>query len=870
MEGNDVEISIDLDVSHLVLDSVFNLENVFHLQQTWKSKHQQESSEGMDTTTAVNSNFGTNRLFSALDTHMANRDKISSENEKETHPLSHLPVNTKSINSLALLPEIKEMQVNDHYSYPKMSSSSISKPHSPRSELLSSTLSTKGVPDFFLDNSHQAIDTELDAEHPMLHTSNSSMFLTSGGTEATGMRNEDWNLSMASILNSQSADQTQSFLSSVTAGGTWSGEEIGAVCIITLMVPFILCSNLLVILSIVRFRRLHIPTNYFVTSLASVDVLVAVATPFMIMVEVFQFGAPVQGKGYAEASGALLCLLPNRILMMACGVSLLTLATIAYDRHTALVSPLDYVVIMTSRRVTVLVSLTWAYTALIVWLPLLAGWHDEPTEVLQCSADLLHGKAQALFLSAIFLPSCAIILVCYARIFSLAHHHAQAIAAVEFAVHRRLQVKFMVKDTKYAKTLALVIGVFLALWLPYLVSVFVKLVAGVTLDIWLQTYLVLLAVLNSGINPWIYAFKNKEFRHAFRRLYHEFFRERVCLRRFGRRISFAHTSGSSSTPRLSRTDSRMATAVIDSATLDNVCEKLQRSLDSLDRYDKFCDRRLEGQYRPWRSGPLPESHRVLSVMKKSLRDHHQAASCSDLHDGSLDEMAAILPRSLSMELISKSYVEGSPVNISELEQRVDACKDSIIHADAQFSEEGNERAKSSLVTDQYNSSDRDTSLMTLPFFSSPSSSELTSTSLTSASSTNSFSNPAERLLSREANSADVCDIHDNARLQSTFPKHFISNNVACKKNSLKFVDTMSYISELPSSLITTDSNIPLRTDSPTILLSPSYAVERVITQSSRFTDSEEQTVRQFTSMNGCRDFYPESRSLSCTVELRVP
>ncbi|CAL1527787.1 unnamed protein product, partial [Lymnaea stagnalis] len=310
------------------------------------------------------------------------------------------------------------------------------------------------------------------------------------------------------------------------------------------MVPFILCSNLLVIASVIRYRRLHTPTNYFITSLAAVDILVALALPFVVAIEVFHFG------GADGPHDVVLCLLPNRVLMMACGVSVLTLAAIAYDRHTALVSPLEYVNIMTSRKVTVLVALTWIYSAFIVWLPLMIGWYDVPTELAPCSANLLKSGAPVLFLSAIFAPSCIAILVCYFRIFMVARHHAKAIAAVEFAVHRRLQVKFMIKDTKYAKTLALVIGVFLALWFPYLVYIFIQTVCPIRFDIWVTTYLILLAAFNSGINPWIYAFKNNEFRAAFKRMFKEFCKERFCAP-VDRRASLVSTI--STTPRLSRT-----------------------------------------------------------------------------------------------------------------------------------------------------------------------------------------------------------------------------------------------------------------------------------------------------------------------------
>lgn len=367
----------------------------------------------------------------------------------------------------------------------------------------------------------------------------------------------------------------------------WSSEEIGAVFIVCLMVPFIILSNLFVIVSVVRFRRLHTPTNYFITSLAGVDIVVALATPWAIAVQLFQYG------GGDAAHDTMLCLLPNRILMMACGVSLLILATIAYDRHTALISPLEYVNIMTSRKVVIMMVVSWLYSSAVVWFPIAAGWYDVMSSSVRCSADHLHPKVHILFVVAVFVPSCTVIMICYSRIFLVARHHAKAIAAVEFAVHRRLQVRFMIKDTKYAKTLALVIGAFLLLWLPHLIYTFIKTFGEISTNIWAETYLILLAVFNSGINPWIYAFKNNEFRAAFKRMAKEYCSKRFC--KIDDRMS-SLVSGVSITPRLSRTDSRMVSTILEPTTDGN--EKLRRSLDSLDEYvieidQKRCSKYLE-------------------------------------------------------------------------------------------------------------------------------------------------------------------------------------------------------------------------------------------------------------------------------------
>ncbi|KAL8576158.1 hypothetical protein ACOMHN_027813 [Nucella lapillus] len=292
----------------------------------------------------------------------------------------------------------------------------------------------------------------------------------------------------------------------------WSVEQVCGVVAVSVIVPFILVSNLLVVVSVARYKRLQMPTNYFIVSLAAGDIFVAVITPFFIVIEVLP----------GQVENPVLCLSPNRILMTACGVSVLTMAAIAYDRHTVLVSPLKYTSLMTPRKITVVVASIWVYSAAIVWVPVALGWYsgvrvEEASDVQPCSFQLLHDKAHVLFLGAIFGPACLMITACYCRIYILARQHARAIAAVENSVHHNLRVRFMIRDAKYAKTLALVMGVFFVLWAPYLASMVTGVVANVHVSPWLWNYLTLLAVLNSGLNPWIYAFKNNDFRTAFRK-----------------------------------------------------------------------------------------------------------------------------------------------------------------------------------------------------------------------------------------------------------------------------------------------------------------------------------------------------------------
>lgn len=314
----------------------------------------------------------------------------------------------------------------------------------------------------------------------------------------------------------------------------WNLKEIVGISVAAILVPFILGSNFLVIASVYKFRRLQVPTNYFMVSLAVADMFIALCIPFSTTVELYRF----------DIHNVYLCLAPNRVLMSACGASILTLATIAYDRYQALEKPLEYITIMTAKKISILIGFSWTYSAFISWIPLLAKWHID-IESRQCSFSLLHQHAHILLLAAVFAPACLAIFICYFRIYVIARHHARAIAAVENSLHYNLHMQYIMKDTKYAKTLAIVIGTFLSLWLPFQICLLTEMLTGVVVDDWVRNYVAYVAFLNSGLNPWVYAYKNYEFRAAFKRLFKEWCGQ--CCDKNNRRQSVTSNSSDSNT-----------------------------------------------------------------------------------------------------------------------------------------------------------------------------------------------------------------------------------------------------------------------------------------------------------------------------------
>lgn len=135
-----------------------------------------------------------------------------------------------------------------------------------------------------------------------------------------------------------------------------------------------LFGNLLVIVSVMRHRKLRVITNYFVVSLALADMLVAIwAMCFNASVEI------TQGKWLF---GYFMCDVWNSLDVYFSTVSILHLCCISVDRYYAIVQPLDYPLIMTQKKLGIMLAVVWCSPALVSFLPIFMGWYTTPEHLL--------------------------------------------------------------------------------------------------------------------------------------------------------------------------------------------------------------------------------------------------------------------------------------------------------------------------------------------------------------------------------------------------------------------------------------------------------------------------------------------------------
>ncbi|KAG9336154.1 hypothetical protein JZ751_002501 [Albula glossodonta] len=344
----------------------------------------------------------------------------------------------------------------------------------------------------------------------------------------------------------------------VPANSPGSGLEAGKVVLVLFLGSLTLLTVLLnggVMAAICTTKKLHIPANYLICSLAATDFLVAVLVmPLSIMYVVM--GKWPLGQAICEAWLSL--------DMTCCTCSILHLCAIALDRYCAITNAVRYAYKRTARRAYVMVGAVWAISTLISIPPLFWRYGGNSSSD-HCIIKHDHiGYTLYSTVGAFYAPL-AIILALYFRIFrvvkalcqnrrcawrpnssrmslnqnSLGHCPNSELstsdptadlsradgtpeAATQLETGRdrageRARI-YLSRERKAARTLGLILGAFVLCWLPFFLK---ELLVGLGLvndSELLCNTLTWLGYVNSLINPLLYTSFNEDFKHAFRRM----------------------------------------------------------------------------------------------------------------------------------------------------------------------------------------------------------------------------------------------------------------------------------------------------------------------------------------------------------------
>ncbi|XP_063303849.1 alpha-1B adrenergic receptor [Pelobates fuscus] len=300
--------------------------------------------------------------------------------------------------------------------------------------------------------------------------------------------------------------------------------------------------NIMVIISVVTNRQLRIPTNYLVVNLAIADLLLSTTVlPFSATLEIADFWV----------FGRIFCDIWAAMDVLCCTASIFSLCAISIDRYIGVRYSLRYPTIVTRKRTILALLCVWILSTVISIGPLL-GWKQQaPSDEGVC--DITTEMFYAIFssLGSFYIPL-IVILVMYCRVYVVAKRITKNLEAgvmkermdskeLTLRIHCKnmqedshnsskaknhqprssLSLKLLKfsREKKAAKTLGIVVGMFILCWLPFftalpLASIFKQLEPPETL----RKVIFWLGYFNSCINPIIYPCSSKEFKRAFIRI----------------------------------------------------------------------------------------------------------------------------------------------------------------------------------------------------------------------------------------------------------------------------------------------------------------------------------------------------------------
>ncbi|XP_029601821.1 trace amine-associated receptor 13c-like [Salmo trutta] len=272
---------------------------------------------------------------------------------------------------------------------------------------------------------------------------------------------------------------------------------------ITLYIFFSLISavtvflNVLVIISISHFKQLHTPTNLLILSLAVADLLVGLivipVTTVAIMESCWDFGK-------------YFCVFHVYITCLCTSLSLGNLVLISIDCYVAVCDPLLYHSKIRTTRIMCCISITWCcciiYRAANIEIFVNV---QVPSSCLK-ECFIVEGIIWVNIIDILFtmVVPCSIIITLYMKIFVVARSQARKVFSKEAAsVSGVKTVQANKSERKATKTLAIVVFTYFICWIP---TLFIYFFFPLLVDNFLSYFNTFLPLVNSLINPIIYAF----------------------------------------------------------------------------------------------------------------------------------------------------------------------------------------------------------------------------------------------------------------------------------------------------------------------------------------------------------------------------
>lgn len=272
-----------------------------------------------------------------------------------------------------------------------------------------------------------------------------------------------------------------------------------------------LIGNLTLCFAVYRFRALRRIQNYYIVSLAILDLLVTslcISTALVVA---------ILGRW---PFGVLVCQIQGSLLYFLGSSLLLNLTLIALNRYFKMVRPVTiYQMIYTKRNVLLSIAASGIFSGVFTISFLLRGFCFHPGKLTCFACKTTNKRDQSLLFASygtLLATTYPVMAFCYYRVFSKVHDHFGHVG--DSSLHGN-NVKSFTEEVKVTKMLFVVLVAFLIGWTPAFFIEFYDIYQG---DYMLKrpVYLIMFYTLaaNCAVNPLIYGWMQRHFREAYKKV----------------------------------------------------------------------------------------------------------------------------------------------------------------------------------------------------------------------------------------------------------------------------------------------------------------------------------------------------------------
>ncbi|XP_060755301.1 lysophosphatidic acid receptor 2b isoform X2 [Neoarius graeffei] len=287
----------------------------------------------------------------------------------------------------------------------------------------------------------------------------------------------------------------------------WRKRDYAVVTLGLTVCCFIILANILVITAIIINRRFHYPIYYLLGNLAAADLFAGISY-LNLMFHTGPWTSKLTVPQWFLRQG---------LIDTSLTASVINLMAIALERHQTIFT-MQLHSQMTNVRVILLIMGIWTIAVIMGLIPTM-GWNclcetgQCPCNTVPCSTMApMYSRSYLVFWAVLNLLSFSITVLVYTRIFLYVRHKCQRMSQYASQNKHKETVENLMR------TVFLILGCFVVCWTPGLVLL---LLDGVDCDcqvLRMEKFFLVLAEVNSLINPIIYSYRDQDMRRTFKRI----------------------------------------------------------------------------------------------------------------------------------------------------------------------------------------------------------------------------------------------------------------------------------------------------------------------------------------------------------------